>query len=736
MSNIKTVFRFVLVVGCQLSVIVYAQEIPIHTWRDHVSFNSIHTVSIGAGKVYAGAENGIVVLEVADNSLTAVTKLTGLSSTGITQVCSDQPRQQVLISYEDGNLDILKSNEIINYNGLKTSPTITGSRKINHIAMRGNLAYLSADYGMVVFDLVQLQVKETWRDLGPAGETIEIYQSTFRDDSIFVATEQGVLAGDLDDNLLDFNNWKRFNSGVFSGAIQSVTTFDDDVFAAINGSGIHRYENGTWSLQAYLQGLSFKNITSGQSNLFITEGSNLYAVNVAGVLSPITDPAIVSPVIAFEDTSGKRWIGDGRNGLVSDKTGLFERYVPNGPSFSEGLKLSFDATSNKMYAVSGGYTPSFLPLLNREYLNHFSSGSWQAEPAVQDQDLTDVKVSGNRTVLSSFGKGVQVIENGSVTFQDETTSPNVTALAVSAEGIWVTNYGASQSLNLLKHNNAWESFSFPSIAAARYPTKLIADFSGNVWMVLSPSNGGGILVFDKEANETVYLTEATGAGGLPSRLVYSIALDRDGSVWVGTSAGVAYFPSPGSVFTGSVNAVKPIFENRPLLRDEKVTAIDVDGGNRKWIGTENGVWLFNPFGEEQVYYFNAANSPLLTDEMVDIEINSLTGEVFFMTDKGITSFRSNATSGNAAFQNVKIFPNPVTPQFNGFVGISGLATDAFVKITDVSGKLIWQTQANGGTASWNVRDYNGRRAATGMYLVFATATDGSESVVGKIAVVE
>ncbi|MFZ2906204.1 MAG: two-component regulator propeller domain-containing protein [Cyclobacteriaceae bacterium] len=737
MNNIKTVFRFVLcVVGCQLSVIVYAQEIPIHTWRDHVSFNSIHTVSIGAGKVYAGAENGIVVLEVADNSSTAVTKLTGLSSTGITQVCSDQPRQQVLVSYEDGNLDILKSNEIINYNGLKTSPTITGSRKINHIAMRGNLAYLSADYGMVVFDLIQLQVKETWRDLGPAGETIEIYQSTFRDDSIFVATEQGVLAGDLDDNLLDFNNWKRFDSGVFSGAIQSVTTFDDDVFAAINGSGIHRYENGAWSLQTYLQGLSFKNITSGQSNLFITEGNNLYAVNVAGVLSPIADPAIVNPVIAFEDTSGKRWIGDGRNGLVSDKTGLFERYVPNGPSFSEGLKLSFDATSNKMYAVSGGYTSSFSPLLNHEYLNYFSSGSWQAEPAVQDQDLTDVKVSGNRTVLSSFGKGVQVIENGSVTFQDETTSPNVTALAVSAEGIWVTNYGASQSLNLLKHNNAWESFSFPSIAAARYPTKLITDFSGNVWMVLSPSSGGGILVFDKEANETAYLTEATGAGGLPSRLVYSIALDRDGSVWVGTSAGVAYFPSPGSVFTGSVNAVKPIFENRPLLKEEKVTVIDVDGGNRKWIGTENGVWLFNPFGEEQVYYFNAANSPLLTDEMVDIEINSLTGEVFFMTDKGITSFRSNATSGNAAFQNVKIFPNPVTPQFNGFVGISGLATDAFVKITDVSGKLIWQTQANGGTASWNVRDYNGRRAATGMYLVFATATDGSESVVGKIAVVE
>lgn len=736
MSNIKTIFRFVLfAVGCQLSTAVTGQEIPLSAWRDHISYQAIHTVSVGSDKIYGGTENGVLIFDLADNSLSTISKLTGLSSTGITQVCVDQPRQQLLVSYENGDLDIVRSNEIINYNGLKNSPTITGSKRINHITVNDNLAYLSADYGLVVFDLVQLQVKETWRDLGPAGETIEIYQSTFKDDSIFLATEHGVLAGDLDDNLLDFNNWRRFNTGVFNGAIQSVTSFDNDVFAAINGSGIHRYSYGTWSLQSYLQGLNFINLTSG-STLFITEGNNLHTVNTLGAITQITDPEIVSPVIVKEDASGKRWMGDGRNGLVSDKTGSFERYIPNGPTFTGGLKLSFDAASKKMYAVSGGYSTSFAALLNHEYLNYFSSGIWQKEDALMDQDLTDIKVSGNKTVLSSFGKGIQIIENGSVTFQDETTSPNVTSLAVSSTGIWVTNYGASQSLNLLHEGNTWESFSFPSVAASRYPTKLVTDFSGYVWMVLNPSNGGGILVFDKAANKSVYLTDVAGSGGLPSRSVYAIAIDRDGLVWVGTAAGVAYFPSPGSVFGGKVNAVKPIFDRFPLLRDEKVTSIEVDGGNRKWMGTENGVWLFNSFGDEQVYYFNAANSPLLADEIVDIEMNGLTGEVFFVTDEGITSFRSDATSSDVALHGVKIFPNPVTPQFNGFVGISGLSTDAFVKITDVSGKLIWQTQANGGTASWNVRDYNGRRAATGMYLVFCTTRDGSESVVGKIAVVD
>ncbi|HEY9045605.1 MAG TPA: T9SS type A sorting domain-containing protein, partial [Ohtaekwangia sp.] len=137
-----------------------------------------------------------------------------------------------------------------------------------------------------------------------------------------------------------------------------------------------------------------------------------------------------------------------------------------------------------------------------------------------------------------------------------------------------------------------------------------------------------------------------------------------------------------------------------------------------------------------IYNFTAENSPLLSNVILDIEINQQTGEVFFATDKGIVSFRGDATESTSTFESVKIFPNPVTSNFSGSVGIKGLATDATVKITDVSGKLIWQTQANGGTATWNVQDYNGRRAATGIYLVFAATADGAESVVGKIAVVE
>jgi ligand-binding sensor domain-containing protein len=253
-------------------------------------------------------------------------------------------------------------------------------------------------------------------------------------------------------------------------------------------------------------------------------------------------------------------------------------------------------------------------------------------------------------------------------------------------------------------------------------------------MMLNPAQGGGLLVFDRERNEHAYLTEATGSGSLPSRQVYSLALDRNGFVWVGTAAGVAYL-NPGQALSGNVNSVKPVVNGRILLRDETTTAMAVDGGNRKWLGTRNGLWLFDAFGETPIHNFTTTNSPLPSNEILDIEVHPVTGEVFIATPRGIVSYRSDATESSGTFSSVKIFPNPVLPTFTGQVSISGLATDARVKITDIAGKLIWETSANGGTATWHVRDYNGRRAATGMYLVIAISQDGLDSVVGKIAVV-
>lgn len=742
-SNVLIQWIILLLVGYALPTLVKGQNIPIGTWRLHVSYADIHSISLSSGKVYAAAPNGILILDLAnDNAITTLTRLDGLSSTNITQVAFDAPRNQLIVTYADGGIDIVRENEIINFTTLRNSLVIPGSKRINHIVVQGSLAYLSTDFGVVVFDLIQLAVKETWRDIGVGGTELKINQSAFYSDSIFLATHAGVLAGKLTDNLMDYNNWKRFD-GIFSGSIQSITNFNDRIYAAVNGSGVYEYEDNAWQLLAGVPIMSYKNITAAQA-LLITAGSSVFRVTSSGVVTEVESAFISGPHIAVQDLSGKLWIGDSVNGLVSDYTGTFTMFKTNGPTFPSGFRLRYNRQRNILYALSGGFSTSLTLLGNEEYVNAFSNGFWSTEPDLWNKDVTDFHID-NKVYVASCGWGLQVASDVGTILYDESNSSlenvapgrnvKVTAIAPSDAGLWVTNAGAVQSLHLLKPDNSWEPFSFPLIAASRYPVNLQVDYLGNVWMILNPSNGGGILVFNKSTGQSAYLTDVENAGGLPGRSVYAIAVDRDGFVWIGTDKGVAYFPDPSRVFSPNVNAVKPVFGNRFLLRDDRVTAIEVDGGNRKWIGTENGLWLFNEYGEEQIHNFNTTNSPLLSNVIIDLELNSYTGELFILTDAGIASFRSDATEGETAFRKIKIFPNPVTNQFNGQVGISGLVTDAIVKITDVSGKLVWQSKANGGSVAWNVRDYNGRRAATGMYLVFCVAQDGTESMVGKIAVV-
>jgi streptogramin lyase len=719
-------------------------EIPIGTWRMHFSYNTINAIAIGNDKIFGAAENSVMVLEKTDNSIDTYSKLNGLTGAGISFINYNQFSDQLLIAYKDGNLDIVKGNAVINFDRLKNSNEISGSKRINHIAFRNSFAYMAADYGLAVFDLKQNEVKETWRDLSATGSNIKIFQSAILGDSIFLATEKGVLAGNLNNNLLDYNNWKRFDQGAFAGNIQFITTFNEKIYAAINNNGLYNYNNGIWTKETFLQNLTFTSLTSASNDLLITEGISLWRLSTGNVLTQISDGSVTKPLFAVQDGNGSIWIGDTSNGLISDANGSFVRYLPNGPTSSSSFRLKY--YNKVLYSLPGGYSNSFVALNNNIGFDSFADGLWTNHHS-SVHDITDIDFRSGKTYLASFGYGVEEQDAQSIDqIFDENNSTlvninppgrfvNVTSIENSSNGLWATNYGTASSLQLLDNDHIWHSFSFPALAT-RYPVELMVDENNFVWMLLNPLQGGGALVFDPASNQSSYLTDLVGAGGLPSKAVRSIALDRDGYVWVGTDAGVAYFFDSQEVFTTTVDAIKPIFDNRFLLKSEKIKAIAVDGGNRKWMGTENGVWLFNSTGEELIYNFTTDNSPLISNIINDIEINDETGEVFFATDKGIVSYRSGATRSTLSFDGVKIFPNPVTAQFNGTIGISGLATDAVVKITDVSGKIVWQTQANGGTAIWNLQDVHGRKVSTGIYLVFAAAQDAAENVVGKIAIVE
>ena len=270
------------------------------------------------------------------------------------------------------------------------------------------------------------------------------------------------------------------------------------------------------------------------------------------------------------------------------------------------------------------------------------------------------------------------------------------------------------------------------VELSNFPLGIISDDFGNLWIRLT----SGLIVIDASGNY-VYLNEGSDLNGLPASEVLSMANDKEGQVWIGTTGGVLEF------FATSVDGLKqetvsarPVYEGFPLLRDEEVTSIAIDGANRKWLGTNRGLWLFNEDGSELIDFYDEDNSPLFSSSILDIAIDDITGEVFIATDEGLLSLRGFATEAKQNFEQAKIFPNPVREDFDGYISISGLTFNASVKITDISGKLIWDTIANGGTATWNARNYNGEKAKTGIYLVYVASESGEEVFKGKIAVIE
>ncbi len=298
---------------------------------------------------------------------------------------------------------------------------------------------------------------------------------------------------------------------------------------------------------------------------------------------------------------------------------------------------------------------------------------------------------------------------------------------------WVAD---AQNGLLSDYAGNWRSYS-PSSVDTLYQSRsdsVVSDEQGNRWVRLGAYQG--ILVENAKKQQT-YLYAGQGAGNLPSTTVKTLALDKKGRIWVGTTAGVAVFDYPPNVFTGkNFDAYTPIYQNRRLLSNETVNTIAIDGANRKWIGTNNGLFLFGEEGTTLLNYFTPDNAPLPSKIIQYAKEASTTGEIFVRTPNGMVSYQGTALeAGDTQTDSLLIYPNPVPPHYEGVITIDKLVAQAWVKITDVAGKLLYQTQANGGRAVWNMQDQYGQKVATGIYLVLSSNADGSETIIGKIAVV-
>ena len=720
-------------------------NIPIGTWRTHFSYQDARLLALTPEQAYVASANGLFTYHFSDNTLNVISKLNGLSDAGISAI-SYQPASGLLVlAYRSGIVDILSEGRLASFVLLAKEET---GELINAISHSEDTIYLATSEGVrvleVSFNPLQLSIRESYTRLGDNGEPIYIYDVAISGDSIFLATEEGILGNSLANNVnrQDFRSWRRFGpaDGLPSLPVRHLAVWEQSVYAAVDGSGIYEYEEDRWQISQLQTDAVFKSLNATKQGVVTTTIQQVWVLD-----ETVQTYDLPAPQDAHLDQTGSLWVADSTLGLVKAQNDQQESLYPNGPLSDAMYSIHF--TEGQLVSLLEA-SPAFSVFEEGRWINYDSTQLLVASEVQTLTTLTDVAFlpADEHFYFGSAGSGL-FRWDGADSFTSMTNgqglsldSAQISAVEVDNNLLWVTSNSVTSSLYRYDPaESLWQSFS-PNFSASQYPLDLVF-VNDRPWMITGRSDvtakvGENIFAYDPDTEDTQNIRAVVAAGNLPGGIFTDMQKGLDGQVWLSGNEGISYLPAPSEIFTASSpSVVKPIFENQFLLFGEYISAIAVDGGNRKWVGTRDGVWLFEEKAEALVLHFTANNSPLPSDNILDIAINDQNGEVFILTDQGLLSYRGTASEGQPRHQNVKIFPNPVPLGFGGMVGIECLVRDATLKITTISGRLVRQVQADGGTAVWNLLDYNGSRVATGVYLVFSASDDGSETFVGKIAVV-
>ena len=781
MRKISLLLPFLLIIS-----FLSAQQIPIGGWQEHLSYKNALSVAEGNGFVYCLTTSGIFNFKKSDNSMTRLSKVNGLSDIEGVMVNYNPYNNKFLIAYKNSNIDIIESNQIINISDIKRKPII-GNKAINNIHYINQFAYLACGFGIVVLDTERNEVKDTYY-IGPVGAAINVLDITSDGTYIYASTETGIYRALLSDpNLANYASWTMINNvatglDLPTGMYNSITAFYGKIYTnyskylmsnVSNQDTLFVFDGTSWTIfippgfPSSGSGYVTRSIKNNQNQLVLVLDGSILLFNSSVVGSGYFSGYfgdVTRANAAVLDASGSIWIADSKYGLASWRPSIGYQYrYPNGPSTERSLNMAI--AKNQLLIAPGGYA-NFLV----DGIYQFKEEEWNnvktASAAVSMDSIYDIMYvvidpdDSIKVFAATWGQGVLELYDGTpVKLHNSTNSSlqglglpgynpvNIYGMAFDEGGsLWVTNSGVANSVSYKNTSGTWNALYFQPIIGLVNMEQILIDKEDQKWIVLS-NGGGGILVYQgsttatPSASNSKKLTVTAGNGGLPSNLVYCLAKDLDDEIWVGTDKGIAVFYSPENVFSGSnFDAQQILIEQdgnvQILLETENVLSIAVDGANRKWIGTSNsGAYLMSADGTTQIHHFDESNSPLFSNSVKSISINNETGEVYFGTTKGIISYRGTSIEGFEEFTDVFAFPNPVKHDYEGPIAIKGLMNNSTLKITDISGALVYETKSEGGQAIWYGKNFKDERVSSGVYMVFCTSEDGQQKTVTKILVI-
>jgi type IX secretion system protein PorZ/two component regulator with propeller domain len=777
-----------LLIGCFCSwapLLALSQIPAIGNWRDHLPYHqAIAVVSLGQ-TIWCATPYSLFSVSPPDNSLDRLSKTNGLTETGIAAFQADSQNNKLIVAYNSSNIDIISGKSVYNIPDIEQA-AITGNKTVNQIFTYNNQAYLSTGLGVIVLDENKYDVSGTYV-IGSNGDTVAVQAFTTDGNFFYAATTEGLKSAPVQSpDLADFHNWSLLSgtNGLGSGPCQQVTVLQGQVLVLQNDS-LYIRNGGNWNF-LYADGWLINNISVSGGTLLVCEqqadsGRVLVLNGTGGIDRVLQQTTVMKHPMQALSFQGQYWVADSVYGLSAWGVAAPELFVPNSPqSLATGEMVivppgvtagpgsaasggSGSVSSGTLWVASGGADSNWAPLNNRNGLYRFSGNEWAnynvttypVFDSVYDFVTVAVNPMDGSLWAGSFGEGLlqgkpdntfTIYGRGSpvAPVQGNPAAYRVSGLAFDLNGNgWMANFGAVNDLLLRKADGDWLSFAIPFPHTQNAVSQVLIDNNNQVWIV-SPG-GNGLFCYNHgtsldNTSDDQWMYYQGGNGNLPDNNVYCIAKDKSGFIWIGTANGIGVVQCPQSVFSaGSCPAVWPVvqFDNFAgyLFSGQPVQAIAVDGANRKWIGTPTGVWLLSPDAQQIIYHFTADSTPLLNNNVKRIAVDPQTGEVFFATAAGICSFRGTATQGGTQNSNVLVFPNPVPPGYSGTIAIRGLVDGAIVKITELDGRLVYQTNALGGQAIWDGRDYRGRAISTGVYLVLVSNNAGQEKMVTKIVVI-
>ncbi len=746
-------------------------EIPANNWHSYLSYYQTIAIAQGDQHIFAANGNGLFSYNLSDKSFETKSRVEVLSDSGISSISWSTSKAALLIGYSNGNLDLLSGNTILNLPDLKIKTSIS-NKSINNIFCEGDFAWLSCDFGIVKINLKKWEVAETWV-IGPEASPIAVNEITADVRYFWAATEEGIFRAEKNNpNLQDYHNWILQNRLPFPrNPINSIAVFQNKVYASDNSGKVYSSDGVSWQSD-YPEITGVRKIKSFSSaltficdkNIVVIGSSSRMTVSNYGALLPTN--SIISPADALISNSGDLWIGDRTFGLIQkSESGLYLSIVPSSPSDNNALKL-INSGSNLFIAT--GNDDSQSASVSAE-IHILKDQKWFSVNAVTDSKLSGLKnitsvvsspanpehywgsTSSDGLVEFEGQKSVKVYNSGNSPLGSQNGACKVGGLTHDTNGnMWLTNPSGSNQLHFIKPDGTWKSFSYPGIDNQFSSAgDLIVTKTDTKWIIVNHSDLFALRTKNTldNTNDDLYRKtsvrsrfsngETTVLRGFSQ--VNMLTEDQDGYLWAGTENGVVLYTNPEMLFSDnefygvqpSVDLGDGLFH--PLLENEVVNCIAVDGGNRKWFGTTNsGVFLFTADGSKLLRHFNTDNSPLFSNNISSIAINGQNGEVFFATERGLISWMGDATTGDGSFQHLYAWPNPVRETYQGDITIDGLVGESTVKITDVAGNLVYKTTSYGGRATWNGKNRNGNRVSTGVYLIFCADRKGTQSRVIKL----